>query len=58
MIDTYSVALSEFMAIHEDSVPEGEKPKGHFCQIFSNGIQDDVWTGKKICERRMSANGV
>ena len=47
----YDERLSEFMAMHQDSTPENEKPKEHFCQIFLNGIPDDVWLGKKTCDR-------
>ena len=45
----YKVSLSEFLALHEDSTPENEKPKEHFCQIFTNGVLDEVWNGKKEC---------
>lgn len=50
----YNERLSEFVAMHQDSTPENEKPKEHFCQIFLNGIPDAVWNGTKKCERRFS----
>ena len=49
----YNERLSEFVAMHQDSTPENEKPKEHFCQIYLNGIADDVWQGKKTCDSRV-----
>ena len=50
----YSESLSEFMEMYQDSTPENVKLNEHFCQIYLNGIQEDIWNGKKKCERRYS----
>jgi hypothetical protein len=41
----YNERLSEYVASYQDSTPENEKPNEHFCQIFLNGIPEDVWHG-------------
>jgi hypothetical protein len=48
----YRESLEEFLQGHQDSTPEGEKPKEHFCQIYMGGIADEIWNGKKACEHR------
>lgn len=53
----YKEHLSEFFAIYQDSTPESEEPKEHFCQIFTNGISDDVWNGKKECGSMLPKEG-
>ena len=45
----YSERYSEFVAMHEDSTPENENPKEHFCQMFTDGIPEEVWNGGDQC---------
>ena len=45
----YNEKFSELCAVNQDSTPENEKPKEHFCMIFLAGIPEDYWNGKKLC---------
>lgn len=45
----YNKMLSEFMEMHQDSTPVKEKPKKHFCIVFSDGIPDEYWSDEKRC---------
>lgn len=45
----YNENFSEFVAMHQDSTPENEKPKEHFCYIFPEGIPEEYWNGEKLC---------
>lgn len=47
----YNQEYSDFVALHEDSTAEKEKPKAHFCQIYADGIPDGIWNGKESCKR-------
>ena len=49
----YDERLSEFIASYEDSTPENETPKEHFCQIFTDGIPEKIWEDKKECDRKV-----
>lgn len=48
----YNERLSEFVATFQDSTPENQQPKEHFCQIFLDGIPEDFWNGEKVCDRK------
>ena len=37
------------MEMHQDSTPVKEKPKKHFCIVFSDGIPDEYWSDEKRC---------
>lgn len=53
----YSQEHSDFIAQFQDSAAVNEKPKEHFCMIFSDGIPGDVWAGKQECDRRYPNEG-
>lgn len=45
----YSKDFSEFLAMHVDSTPENEVQKEYFCQIYHDGIPDEIWEKRKDC---------
>ncbi len=52
----YSERFSELLAVDQDSTPENEKPKEHFCVVFPEGIPEDIWNEKKKCPHMISKN--
>ena len=52
----YDERLSELVASHQDSTPEGQKTKEHFCPMFIDGIPDDIWQNDAPCKYRFNMN--
>ena len=50
----YNEMFSELLAVDQDSLPEIEKPKEHFCVVFPEGVPDDYWNGYKLCPHMIS----
>lgn len=53
----YNEQLSDFVAMYQDSTPETEKAKEHFCPMFMSGIPDGIWADTDPCEYRCNLKG-
>lgn len=45
----YTEKFSTLCEENQDSVPTNEKPKEHFCFVFTAGIPDEYWSDEKRC---------
>lgn len=45
----YTEEFSALCAMNQDSVPENEKHKEHFCMVFLDGVPEEYWNGEKTC---------